>query len=528
MPARLFISYRRDDAAGDAGRLADHLHRRFGGAHVFLDIDTIDPGTDFVQVLRASLQQTAAMLVVIGPRWTSLRGADGRRRLDDPNDFVRLEVETALGRSIPVVPVLVQGAALPRKEDLPASLAALATRQAAVLDHAEFHDDAERLCDRLAPLIVASQPAHRSPLRRWWPAAAVVAVLALGLAAYGVLNTIGEAPPAGSPVEDVLTRPVTTETTVLEQTRRVEVLMGEASAQRRRDQFAEALATLARARDVTPASEPVRRMQEDVAMEWIRSVRVESGKSSFGEAIKPALAVVDASLPTAMGARRADLLAHSGWATFLMWRDGNRRLNPADWYREALSLDPGNPYANAMLGHWVLLQEDDVPRAAALFDTALRSGRAIDAVRILQWGGYSNTRTPEADAERVRLADAMRRGGERLSMGQAQALWGGYFLAMPMGREKERQVLLAAVAPDDHISTMGWAFDEYAAKDESRRLMIRYYVALLHASAGRVDRAAADLRALDRELVQHPGSLQDAVQAALRRLMSGTRGRPSR
>jgi hypothetical protein len=82
MPPRIFISYRRDDAAGDAGRLADHLHRRFGATHVFLDIDTIDPGTDFVQVLRASLEQTAAMLVVIGPRWTSLRGADGTQRRD--------------------------------------------------------------------------------------------------------------------------------------------------------------------------------------------------------------------------------------------------------------------------------------------------------------------------------------------------------------------------------------------------------------------------------------------------------------
>ena len=126
-------------------------------------------------------------------------------------------------------------------------------------------------------------------------------------------------------------------------------------------------------------------------MEWIRSVRVEGGKSSFGEAIKPALAVVDASLPTATGARRADLLAHSGWASFLMWRDGNRQLNPAEWYREALSLDPRNPYANAMLAHWILFREDDVPRAAKLFDTALRAGRAIDAVRTLQWAGYGNT-----------------------------------------------------------------------------------------------------------------------------------------
>src|SRR5688500_9463232 len=100
MASRIFISYRRDDSAGHAGRLADHLHRRFGSARVFLDIDTIQPGADFPTVLRSSLQETVAMLVVIGPSWTSLAGADGVRRLDDPADFVRLEVEAALGRDI--------------------------------------------------------------------------------------------------------------------------------------------------------------------------------------------------------------------------------------------------------------------------------------------------------------------------------------------------------------------------------------------------------------------------------------------
>ena len=194
MPQRIFISYRRADAAGDAGRLADHLNHRFGANRVFLDIDTIDPGTDFVEVLLASMRQTAAMLVVIGPQWASLRAADGTRRLDDPNDFVRLEVEAALGRSIPVVPVLVQGATLPRKEDLPASLAPLVTRQTAVLDHAEFHDDAERLCDRLATLIGDDKATSWSLVRRWWPAAALVAMLVLGIAGYRAMRTTDREP----------------------------------------------------------------------------------------------------------------------------------------------------------------------------------------------------------------------------------------------------------------------------------------------------------------------------------------------
>jgi hypothetical protein len=127
--SRIFISYRRDDAAGEAGRLADHLQRRFGAARIFLDIETIEPGTDFVEVLRRSLSETAAVLVVVGRRWLDITDATGlRRRLDDPADFVRQEVEQALGRGVPVVPVLVQGATLPRAGDLPPSLAPLVTR----------------------------------------------------------------------------------------------------------------------------------------------------------------------------------------------------------------------------------------------------------------------------------------------------------------------------------------------------------------------------------------------------------------
>ncbi len=514
MPPRIFISYRRDDAAGDAGRLADHLNRRFGQNQVFLDIETIDPGTDFVQALHASLQETAAVLVVIGPRWTTARAADGTRRLDDANDFVRLEVEAALSRKVPVVPVLVQGATMPRAEDLPPPLASLATRQAATLDHAEFHDDAERLCQRLATMIGADTPAPASAIRRWWPAAAAAA-LALGLVVFVVVRGSNQEPAV---IVDPR-NPINGDDATVKDTPRTKELLATASAQRQRNQLAEALATLATARHMAPASSEVRQAQEDVAMEWIRDARVENGKGSFGDAITPALAIVDAALPAATGMRRADLLAHTGWATFLLWRDGDRRLNPSDRYREALSIDPGNPYANAMLAHWILFQDDDkVSDAKRLFDTALQTGRALDAVRTLQWAAYVNSSAPEADAERVRLADAMRRGSEELNARQAQALWGPYYFALPPSHERERRVLLDALPPDDHISTLAWAFDEYAGKDESRRRTIRYYVALLHAKAGQRDQAVNDLRLLQKELARAPGSLRDAVEAALKEL----------
>ena len=510
MPPRIFISYRREDAAADAGRLADHLSARFGKDRVFLDVDTIDPGTDFVRALHTSLEQTAAVLIVIGPRWASVSGADGIRRLDQPSDFVRLEVEAALGRTIPVVPVLVQGARMPPAQDLPPSLAALATRQAVTIDNDEFHDDANRLCDRLAPMIGFGAPVHRSFVERWWPAAAVAAVLALGLAYWATHRA------TSSPDHQA----VTSDTTATQP--QVTDLLATAAAQRRRNQYEDALATLARARALAPASVPAREAQEDVAMEWIRNVRVENDKSSFGDAIKPALAIVDAALPTETGPRRADLLAHTGWATFLLWRDGDRRLNPSDAYREALSIDPKNPFANAMLAHWTLFQDPEaVPAAVKLFDTAVAAGRALDAVRTLQWAAYTNADSnPAAVAERVRLANAMRVGGEHLDMRQAQSLWAPYYFALSPSHEADRANLLDALPPDDHISTLQWAFADYAAHDEGRLKTIRYYVALLHARAGHTDEAVTELRALEGEMAKSrsSGSLRDAVQNALRRV----------
>ena len=515
MPPRIFISYRREDAAADAGRLADHLSARFGKDRVFLDVEAIAPGTDFVQALHASLEQTAAVLIVIGPRWTSVSGADGTRRLDQPSDFVRLEVEAALGRTVPVVPVLVQGARMPAAQDLPPSLAALATRQAVTIDYDEFHDDANRLCDRLAPMIGFDAQASRSLVRKWWPAAAVAAVLVIGVVYWSTHR----------PASDRPNSTVAADAGANE--KEVENLLATAQSQRRRNQYGDALATLANARALAPAAAPVREAQEDVAMEWIRNVRIEDDKSSFGEAIKPALAVVDAAIPEETGARRADLLAHTGWATFLLWRDGDRRLNPADAYRQALAIDPKNPFANAMLAHWTLFQDSEaVPAAVKLFDTAVAAGRALDAVRTLQWAAYTNADSnPSAVAERLRLANAMRVNGEQLDMRQAQTLWAPYYFALSSAHDADRRALLDALPPDDHISTLRWAFADYARNDQGRQTTIRYYVALLQARAGRTDQALTELRALEAEMAKSrsTGSLRDAVQAALKQVSTAGR-----
>ncbi|MCK6211583.1 toll/interleukin-1 receptor domain-containing protein [Georgenia sp. EYE_87] len=146
---RVFLSYRREDSAAHAGRLADELRRRLGRSDVFLDVAEIRPGSDFTDAIDTALRQSDAVLVVIGPRWLSAAVADGRPRLDDPQDYVRREVAAALDGSLPVVPVLVGGARLPRADELPEDLVPLARRQAIALDDDTWLRDVQALLDLL-------------------------------------------------------------------------------------------------------------------------------------------------------------------------------------------------------------------------------------------------------------------------------------------------------------------------------------------------------------------------------------------
>jgi hypothetical protein len=150
--ARIFISYRREDGRADAGRLAKDLRAHLGEHRVFRDIDTLEPGVDFVKAIGVALGDCAALLVLIGPGWLGARDAAGRRRLDDPQDFVRLEVEAALSRDIRVIPVLLGGAGMPATADLPPPLAPLARRHAHELSESRWDYDVDRLAKTLVAL----------------------------------------------------------------------------------------------------------------------------------------------------------------------------------------------------------------------------------------------------------------------------------------------------------------------------------------------------------------------------------------
>lgn len=184
----IFISYRREESAGFAGRLYDRLVTRFGRERVFMDVEGIDPGTDFVDAIERAVASCRALIVVIGPRWTTVEGRTGKRRLDDPQDFVRLETAAALKRSIRVLPVLVDGAEMPQEADLPDDLVPLLRRQAIEINHKHWESSTNDLLRALAKILEEDGAPDALPdtaTRRRGRMASFAAVAAVPIVAIG-------------------------------------------------------------------------------------------------------------------------------------------------------------------------------------------------------------------------------------------------------------------------------------------------------------------------------------------------------
>ena len=158
----IFISYRREDSEGHAGRLFEDLREVFGADSVFMDVVGIEPGVDFRKTIDAKVTSCSVLLALMGRQWIDLKTAEGRRRLDDPGDFVRIETAAALRRDIPVIPVLVQGATMPTEAQLPDDLKGLAFRNGVELTHARWESDLQ--------LLVRALSKHVQPLPKAVPA----------------------------------------------------------------------------------------------------------------------------------------------------------------------------------------------------------------------------------------------------------------------------------------------------------------------------------------------------------------------
>lgn len=188
--AGIFLSYRRSDAEGQAGRLYDDLVEKFGRDTVFMDVAGIEAGRDFREAIDQHVTACGVLLAIIGKDWVSATDGKDQRRLNDPSDFVRLEIVSALKRGIPVVPVLVRGATMPQPEELPDDCKDLCFRNAVELTHARWDSDTELLVKALSRYVSRSPntlvepiPAKQPGQRAWLNGFLIALIVLIGGAA---------------------------------------------------------------------------------------------------------------------------------------------------------------------------------------------------------------------------------------------------------------------------------------------------------------------------------------------------------
>jgi formylglycine-generating enzyme required for sulfatase activity len=196
---KIFLSYRRQDSAAAAGRIYDRLCAHFGDDAVFMDIDSIPFGVDFREHINSAVDQCGVLLAVIGPNWAG--GAGAPRQIDDPRDFLRMEIEAALERKLPVVPILIDRTRMPGEADLPPSLAPLAYRNAIDLDQGrDFHHHVNRLINGIERLLQQSNlVAMAPPSQPGKPAAIIPAAREQGRSRKPEPSDAGQRPKPPSP-----------------------------------------------------------------------------------------------------------------------------------------------------------------------------------------------------------------------------------------------------------------------------------------------------------------------------------------
>jgi tetratricopeptide (TPR) repeat protein len=314
-----------------------------------------------------------------------------------------------------------------------------------------------------------------------------------------------------------------------ERKRQVAELTAVATAQRDSGDFAAAFASLDEAAKVAdegsyfaklsgrldPLRVDVRTAQEDVAMAWLRAASVPAGKT-FSDMIDPLLPVITRGLVGASGARKADLLAHRGWAHFLMSRDGRDTPDPADSYREAIAIDAANPFAHANLGHLIVWRRGPADEASAHFAKALASGREREYVRRMQLASFMNYGSPGTDAGLLRAVDEMRRNGEPIDESTRRYMFGVYYHAF--NSPEQLRLLVEAIPPADQIATMQALY--FGSDFDPGRVPLRdAMIALLQEAAGRPAEALATWKSVQAVLgPDDDGRVAEMAKAAVTRL----------
>ena len=171
MSGQIFISYRREESRWSARSLHDRLCRDFDPNQIFIDIDAIALGEDFVKAIETTVAKCDVLIAVIGINWLNSKDDHGDRRLDNPEDFVRMEIGAALKREIRVIPVLVDGALMPRSTDLPEDLKPLVRHNALLITDTSFDGDCQRLAAAIRQVLeeAAAKEQERGSDRKAFP-----------------------------------------------------------------------------------------------------------------------------------------------------------------------------------------------------------------------------------------------------------------------------------------------------------------------------------------------------------------------
>jgi tetratricopeptide (TPR) repeat protein len=406
MAGKIFINYRRDDSIGMAGRLHDRLAQTFGRKNIFMDVDHIPVGSDFVTYLNNQVAECDVVLVVIGSHWVKAKDKSGQRRLHQVDDFVAIEIAAALARGIRVIPILVDGARMPKASELPESLKPLVRRQAAEVRHAHFGQDAETLVARMneafgdAPLstseaevLGAVKPAFKIPWSRRTgvAAASAVAVLFLvGAGAFSWPHLRGKTSQTKPPVETLVAQNSKTgETIVAQANPGVTAPPVVANSMKQVDQrpvvAAPASPTVAKQESKVAVDADAIRKAQEAEQQRVASAKAEQERQAAAAVAAEAKRKTDeaeqqriAALRVEEGRKRAEAEARARYTGLVIQGDTANQAGQLDnavaAFTEAIRLDPKNATGFYYRGQ-VYSRMQDSDRAITDFTEAVRLDR---------------------------------------------------------------------------------------------------------------------------------------------------------
>lgn len=458
-----------------------------------MDIEDIGPGQNFAETIDHSIAACETALIVIGPHWNQILH---ERAQEQGPDYVCHEVSSALSHGLNIVPVLVGGGTVPRQADLPAALSGLPLHQAAELRDSTFKVDCERLAKSLG---VAPSSQSR---RRMWLLSAIAAAALLSLFAI-----VSRWIPRTSPADPRLA------------TARTQTELGEHES---------AFRTYGDVLRSGKADTAVMDLQAAAAMAWLRDFRVTIAEGQKAQDVAgPPLAEIIAVLEAALsrtgdhGPLAGDVLAHLGWAHWLNQHIAYKEFGATAerLLRKSLTVDPGNVFAHAMLGNWLLQTHGDAAEAIQHFNAAEATKQQRPLLRQMQLGGMIYNHDPGIPAAVMRVMDHMRLNGESIPKSYRSRL----MIYFRPGNNEELQEMLSAVPPQNAWATFLWLDDPSTKRDDKYDAFRRDYIhARVLEVEGKTAEATALLTELDRKMrsAGFTGRMLDDVTDASKRLRS--------